>query len=142
MTRLVIDASVLVSAAIAGPESRLSLLLSAVRAGEAEMVACDHLFDEVDRALRSPYFAERVTSRERSTYLAALRAISVRAADPENPPRILRDPDDDYLVALASRADARAIVTGDGDLLDHPNLQPPAITVRDACGLLGISEPT
>jgi predicted nucleic acid-binding protein len=53
----------------------------------------------------------------------------------------LRDPGDDYLVALALAANADAIVTGDKDLLDHPGLQPPAINARQACELLGLTEP-
>ena len=51
---------------------------------------------------------------------------------------ILRDPDDDYLVALARGAGAEAIVSGDRDLLDHPGLEPPAIDARRACELLGL----
>lgn len=37
--------------------------------------------------------------------------------DPTAPPRRVRDPDDDYLVALTEAADA-TLVTGDADLLD------------------------
>ena len=37
---------------------------------------------------------------------------------------MLRDPDDDYLSALALDANADAIVTGDRDLLDHADLVP------------------
>ena len=62
----------------------------------------------------------------------------VQLRDPGDPPSILRDPDDDYLVALALTAGARAIVTGDRDLLDHPGLNPPALTARAACDLLGL----
>jgi hypothetical protein len=49
---------------------------------------------------------------------------------------ILRDPDDNYLVALAREAGAEAIVSGDGDLLDHAGLAPPALSAREACQLL------
>lgn len=55
-----------------------------------------------------------------------------------DPPSLLRDPTDDDLVALARTARARAIVTGDKDLLEHPGLHPPALTVRAACELLGL----
>jgi predicted nucleic acid-binding protein len=51
---------------------------------------------------------------------------------------LLRDPDDDYLVALARNSAAEAIVSGDKNLLDHPGLEPPAIDARSACRLLGI----
>lgn len=49
---------------------------------------------------------------------------------------MLRDADDDYLVALARAARAEAIVTGDGDRLEHAGLEPPAITARAACAIL------
>ncbi|HXE45848.1 MAG TPA: hypothetical protein VN635_11700 [Conexibacter sp.] len=50
----------------------------------------------------------------------------------------MRDPTDGYLIALGLAAGARAIVTGDRDLLDHPGLNPPALTTRTACELLGL----
>ena len=140
MTRLVIDASVLVSAAVAHPDSRPTRLLEAVRAGQVEMLICDRLLDEVERALTGKYFTERVTAEERAAYLSLIRAIGVDQPDPPNPPQLLRDPADDYLVALAVSAHADAIVTGDGDLLEHLDLQPPAMTVREACRRLGIAD--
>ncbi len=42
--------------------------------------------------------------------------------------------------ALARTAKAEFIVTGDKDLLDHIDLQPPAINARNACELLGVIE--
>jgi uncharacterized protein len=61
-------------------------------------------------------------------------------ADPKDIEGVLRDPDDDYLVALAQEAGAEAIVTGDKDLLDHAGeLEPRAINARDACELLGLN---
>ncbi len=104
------------------------------------MFICDQLLHEVQRALTSKYFTQRVTAEERSAYLWLLRTIGVRRPDPQDPPPLLRDPADDYLVALAVSAEAEAIVTGDGDLLEHPDLRPPAITVRAACRRLGISD--
>ena len=38
--------------------------------------------------------------------------------DPTEPSPVSRDPDDDYLVALADSVRADALVTGDADLLD------------------------
>lgn len=60
--------------------------------------------------------------------------------DPSSPPPVLRDPSDDYLLALAQAAGADAIVTGDHDLLDHQGLHPPAVTAREACRRLGLIE--
>jgi predicted nucleic acid-binding protein len=58
--------------------------------------------------------------------------------DPADPPAVLRDPTDDYLIALARKAGAEAIVTSDGDLLDHDALSPPALDPRTACKLLAL----
>lgn len=61
-------------------------------------------------------------------------------ADPINPERLLRDPTDDFLIALARSAKAEFIITGDNDLLEHIGLEPPAINARNACEVLGLIE--
>ena len=58
--------------------------------------------------------------------------------DPVLPAGVVRDPNDDFLVALAATSRADAIVTGDRDLLDHAGLHPPAIDARAASELLGL----
>jgi hypothetical protein len=68
----------------------------------------------------------------------ALARAGLMLPDPVSPAPVLRDPDDDYLLALASTAEAAAIVSGDGDLLEHPDLDPPAITAREACIRFGL----
>lgn len=138
MTRLVVDASVLLSASVAAPDTPLALLMGAVRSGAVEMVVCEQLLGEVRRGMDGPYFRRRLTAEERETSLAAIRRIGWRMSDPVAPPRVVRDPDDDYLVALATAAEASAIVTGDRDLLDHEGLEPPAITARAACVRFGL----
>lgn len=139
MTRLLLDASVLLSAAVARPGTPLALLMAAVEDGEVEMVACDHLLDEVSRGLEGPYFRDRLPEEDRGQIPEGLARIAAMHDDPESPPALLRDPDDDYLVALARSAKAEAIVTGDADLLDHEGLEPPAITPREACQRLGLA---
>lgn len=46
-----------------------------------------------------------------------------------------RDPDDDYVVALATGEGAEAIVIGDGDL-QALDIQPPVVTPRAFLGRL------
>lgn len=104
------------------------------------MVICEQLLDEVERALASKYFTQRVTAEERIAYLSLIRTIGAAHPDPLDPPPVLRDPADDNLVALAASSRADAIVTGDHDLLEHRGLQPPAVTVREACRRLGIGD--
>ncbi|MGH3261188.1 MAG: PIN domain-containing protein [Trebonia sp.] len=55
----------------------------------------------------------RISAGQVSAALEDLAAISVLCTDPTDPPRVLRDPNDDYLLALAASAGAQAIVTGD-----------------------------
>lgn len=138
MIKLVVDASILVAAVVADPESPPGLVLTAARAGQLEMVACPHLLEEVERALRRPYFARRVSEERRTAILEMFRALASMAEDPVDPPAVLRDAGDDYLVALALKSGAEAIVTGDKDLLDHPDLRPEALTARAACQRLGL----
>jgi putative PIN family toxin of toxin-antitoxin system len=106
--------------------------------GEVEVVVCDELFAELDRALSRRYFVERLTAAERSSTAEILRALAIVFPDPVVSP-LLRDPNDDYIVALARSAGAEAIVTGDRDLLDHAGLEPPAITPRTACERFGLA---
>lgn len=138
MTRLVIDASVLLSASVASPDTPLALLLGAVRAGTVEMVVCDHLLAEVRRGLDNSYFREHLDEEERAGIPDGLARVGVSVADPDSPPHVLRDPNDDYLVAIAKDSGATTIVTGDRDLLDHDGLDPLAITPRQACVRLGL----
>ena len=87
---------------------------------------------------RLGYFRVRLTSEERRHIMDALAHVGLRVADPVSPPSVVRDPKDDYLVALAAIGDAALIVTGDRDLLDHEGLDPPAVNARDACIRLGL----
>ena len=141
MTRVVLDASVLLSAAVGRPESPPSVLLDAVRSGEIDMVACERLLAEVRDGLATRYFRGRLTEEERAAFPPMLGALAVLLEDPTCPPPILRDPDDDYLVALARVANATAIITGDRDLLDHDGLEPPAHNARQGCVVLGLIDP-
>lgn len=80
----------------------------------------------------------RISEAQASEIVRAFELLAVVLDDPAVVAPVLRDPSDDYLIALARAADAEAIVTGDRDLLDHVDLLPPAITPRAACEMLGI----
>jgi hypothetical protein len=133
VTRLVVDANVFASAAVGLPDSPSSRVLAAAERGEFELVVCDRILAEFQRTLRGRYFQARVPAEEGTRLDGLLRALAVILPDPTDPPSVVRDPRDDYLVALALAASVEAIVTGDKDLLDHAGLEPPAITPRTAC---------
>lgn len=138
MTRLLIDANVFASSAVTVPGSPSARILDAVTSGLIEFVACDQLLKELDRTLRRPYFAHRLPPDGPEIFCRLLHRWAVILADPVDPPAVLRDPGDDYLVALARSGGIDAIVTGDRDLLDHEGLEPPAITVQQACERFGV----
>ena len=61
-------------------------------------------------------------------FLATVRRIADVVADPASVAAETRDADDDYLVALAREHGVDWIVTGDKDLLEWEDQNPPAIT--------------
>jgi uncharacterized protein len=139
LTRLVLDTSVLLSAFVSTPTSPPGRLLAAARAETFEIVACPLIFEELRRGLDKPYFRVRVSEIEVEELLDALTLLAIVMPDPVSPASVLRDPTDDFLVALAVCAGVDAIVTSDRDLLDHAGLRPPAINARAACELLRIA---
>jgi uncharacterized protein len=141
LKRLVIDASTLVSG-ITGSrnESPPCLIYDAVSEMSVEAIICPCLLAEVERGLRKPYFRGSIEEQDIAEAVSIIRDAGTLLDDPVDPPAVLRDPEDDYLVALAREADAEAIVTGDRDLLDHDALKPPAVDARAACELLALIE--
>jgi uncharacterized protein len=67
---------------------------------------------------------------EARAFVAELARSGERLPDPTAPRRASRDPNDDYLVALAKVAGVRALVSGDRDLTEMPDADPPVLTPR------------
>lgn len=81
------------------------------------MVVSPLLLNELGRALRYTKLRDRVSTNEQNELLDILTRAGVNVADPETPPEVRSlDPDDDYLIALASVSRA-VLVSGDADLL-------------------------
>ncbi len=125
--KVVLDANVLVSAAIqAGPSYRI--VARWLDEGALEAVVCPVLLAEVEDVLGRPRIRKRVDSSVARLFMDTVRRIADVVADPESIVAETRDPDDDYLVALAREHGADWIVTGDKDLLEWDDQTPPAIT--------------
>ena len=124
---IVIDANVFVSAAIAqGPSHRV---VQAVTLSEHhEAIVCPTLLEEIEDVLSRPRLLKRIGDDRARRYLRDLRIMTTRVLDPIDIGTHTRDPNDDYLVALARDHNADYIVTGDKDLLEWPEQLPPAIT--------------
>jgi uncharacterized protein len=140
LRRFVIDANILASGSIdPHRDSPPTLIYRGLLEIRFEAIVCPELMQEIAETLSKPYFLERVGGKTAvQDIVTGIAEAATTFKDPANPDPVLRDPEDDYLIALARTAKAEAIVTGDRDLLDHADLQPPAITARNACGQLGL----
>jgi uncharacterized protein len=119
MPRVVADANVLVSAALArSPQAPSVLTLEAALDGRIELVTSPLLLREIAIVLARPRLQKYLSAEEAARFLSDLAAQTTLLVDPKGPPpAVCRDPRDDYLVALATAGRAEAIVTGDLDLL-------------------------
>lgn len=132
--RVVADANVLVSAALArSPEAPSVLTFDAALDGRVELVTSPLLLREIASVLVRPRLRKYLSTDEASRFIADLAAQTVLLVDPQGPqPAVCRDPHDDYIVALARASGAEAIITGDLDLLaiDPSELHIEIITPR------------
>lgn len=138
MTRLLLDTSVLLSGIVGRPTSPPARLLVGMREGAGELLACPTIIRELRAGLTKPYFRQRIRPEEADEVVVAIGLVAIMAPDPVDPPAILRDPTDDFLVAVAHAGQAEAIVSSDRDLLDHAGLVPPALDAHQACDVLGL----
>ena len=140
MIRVVLDANVVLAGIVGRPDNPPALLLDALGHDAFEAVGRPRLVEELRDGLAKPFFRARLSAEEADQAVDAITSTAVMFPDPISPPRIVRDPREDYLVELAKAAGAEVIVTGDRDLLDHEGLDPPALGVRQACIRLGLIE--
>ncbi len=116
--RVVADTNVVVSGLLWRGNPRR--ILDAARDGIVELYTSPVLHEELEDVLSREKFAKRleaagVTLRELVDGYSALAMLI--AAEPIEPV-ILRDPDDDAVLACAVAADCEVVVSGDDDLLD------------------------
>ncbi len=132
MIRIVADANVLVSAALArSPAAPSALVLDAALDGRVELVASPTLLGEIASVLMRPRLRRYLSLDEAARFVSDLGSQMMLNADAPPPhPAVCRDPNDDYLVALALRTGAEAIVTGDLDLLELADPPVRVITPR------------
>ena len=98
-------------------------------------MTCPRLLDETEEVLRREKFVGRIDPEQIAAFMVLLRDDSEVVEDPVEPSRVSRDPDDDYVVALAVQSGVEALVTGDLDLLEVD--APPVLIVapKDALEL-------
>jgi putative PIN family toxin of toxin-antitoxin system len=127
--RVVADPGVLVSGVLTrvGPPAEI---LDRWRAGEFDLVVSPKLLGELEDVLLRPTFRSAISELDARDYVDGLAAEAVLVPDPDEVPAVTRDPDDDYLVALAVAADADAIVSGDTHLTELENPRMPVVKPR------------
>jgi uncharacterized protein len=114
--RAVVDVNVLISGVLSAKGSSAEIL-RASRDGQFELVVSELLLAELKRTLAYPKLRNRIPPEKAATFANWVRAHGPLAEDPAGPPPVgSRDPDDDYLLALAINRRAY-LVTGDKDLL-------------------------
>ena len=85
--------------------------------GAYELIVSPMLLDELERALGYSKLRDRVSTDETEKLLDILDRGGTAVQDPDRAPEIRSpDPDDDYLIALAS-VSRSVLVSGDADLL-------------------------
>jgi putative PIN family toxin of toxin-antitoxin system len=87
------------------------------------------LFQELEEVLARPKFRDVLGQEATDRFLADLLSIAEWAPDPAAAATpATRDPDDEYLLALAGSAKVDVLVSGDRDLTDLPETKPPIET--------------
>lgn len=127
--RAVIDPGVYISAALSS-QGAPAHLMRRWRLRQLDLVVCPALLAELDRTLRRHEFRRYIALDDVDALVEELERRAEPADDPTDVPPISRDPDDDYLVALAIEAEVDVLVSGDRDLLDLGNPPVRIVTPR------------
>jgi uncharacterized protein len=127
--RAVLDPNVLISARLS-PNGTPGQLLMAWMDGQFELVLSPALLAELAGVLDRPKFRRWLTADEARAFVSKLRTGAILIDDPPTAAPSTPDPGDDYLVALARKANADCLVSGDGDLTGLADPQPPVFTPR------------
>jgi putative PIN family toxin of toxin-antitoxin system len=117
VTRAVVDTSVLVSALIGGAGSSPALVVRACREGRLTLVASSRLVDELTGVLERAKFDRWTGDGRGPAYVAGLVAIAEMHDDAPAPPSVTDDPNDDFLIALATSSTADYVTSVDRHLL-------------------------
>ena len=118
MVRALLDANVLISAALR-PSGAPGQIVTALLAQQAfELVLSPAIIAEVEKALGLPKIRRYLREPDEALlWLADLAAFADLVQDTGGVAGVCRDPADDVVLAAAVEGRAGAIVTGDADLL-------------------------
>lgn len=135
--RVILDTNILVAALIS-PSGPPAATLQAFLDERFALVTCKPQLEEIRRVTREAGLRKRVKQSEAGTLVNELRALAVI---PKRLPTVerSRDPQDDFLLALAEASSADYLITGDKSglpvLRKHRRTQ--IVTARRFVTLLG-----
>ncbi|KAA0234079.1 MAG: putative toxin-antitoxin system toxin component, PIN family [Actinobacteria bacterium] len=135
MLRVVIDPGVLVSARLSGRGAPGELLRRWLT-GHIDIIVSPQLLGELDDVLARTKLRKWLTRAEAETYVEFLSDHATAIEDPPAEPGHTPDADDDYLVSLARVGRADVLVSGDSDLVELADPDPPVLTPRSLVELL------
>jgi putative PIN family toxin of toxin-antitoxin system len=115
--RVVVDPGVYVSAFISPRRAAPAIVVEALLDARLKALVSPLLIGELARVLSRPKFERAASDGRAEAYVALIAERATRVEDLAPAAAATADPDDDYLVALASAHDAEAIVSGDRHLL-------------------------
>jgi putative PIN family toxin of toxin-antitoxin system len=128
--RVVLDCNVFVSALLSSQGSPAQIL-DRWAEGDFDLVISPLLLAELEKVLSRPKFDASIDKVHVDALLTGLVEDAVLVDDPSPQPGLTPDPGDDYLVALAQKAEAQYIVSGDTHLTELTDPSPPVLTPRE-----------
>jgi putative PIN family toxin of toxin-antitoxin system len=116
--RVTVDSNIVLSAFFWGGNPRR--VLNAARSGAIRIFTSPALLAELADVLSRTRFEQRLIEVSSSVdqILDEYQALATIVDAPDTKPIVLRDPDDDAVVACAIASESDVIVSGDRDLLD------------------------
>lgn len=135
--RIVFDPNVIISATLS-PGGTSARIYKIWRSGVFELVVSPRLLWELEGVLNREKFRDQVHPEEVTQLISVLTSDAALVPDPAAEPEIRSsDPDDDYLIALASQSRS-VLISGDKDLLELSD----QIPVYSPAELLALIEDT
>ena len=114
--RVVLDVNILASASVFRDRTPWRLAEAGLR-GTFEIVLSDGMLETLGVVLDRPYFAARLSDKERERFLIDLRRGTSRETPDPSVQGVAPDTEDDHVLGTAVKAEADFLVTGDKGLL-------------------------
>jgi len=116
--RVVIDPNLLVSYLLTHRGPIAQILDVHLAREDFTLLVCPQLLEELDLVLQYAKFQRYFNDETRLRFVALIAALGELVDVPDELPRVVRDPNDDYLIACALTGEADFIISGDKDVLD------------------------